>query len=111
MALLPQIIVHGVTAALSVVATLGILTTSGLGTSPRAVTFDEAAAILAFVEALPEDLDEDGFRARVALCEAALPGLLAEVSASERVLILRTDAVAGPLPDISGQIAKLGQDR
>ena len=111
MALLPQLIGHGVTAGFSIVATLGVLTSTGLGTAPRAVVFDEAAAILAFVDTLPNDLDESAFRARVAGFEAALPGLLAEVSTSERVLILRADIVAGPLPDISGQIAALGLAR
>jgi hypothetical protein len=51
---------HAVTAAVAIAASLAILGARGAGQGARIVTFDPDRSVIAFIEALPEEIGEAG---------------------------------------------------
>lgn len=108
--LIDDLVLHLLVIIVAVMATLAVLQwTKVLDRKPRIVIFDEVEAILAFSEALPDGLSEATFKAAVAGFQSEMPVLVQDYADAHRVAVLSKDALRGAAPDISGAIARMGQ--
>jgi hypothetical protein len=95
---------HAVTAAVAIAASLAILGARGAGQGARIVTFDPDRSVIAFIEALPEEIGEAALRDRVAGFHDAILAETAAFARANDLVLLDSAAVLTGAEDVTERI-------